>query len=195
MKRSQRKVTPRVRGGKVQRKNRDAPTPNYWNTPQRVPVLDKKRPGRGFKHYLRKEHIARFIRILPDWDKLSDGLDAIILSEGGDHSDGWFSRSVIGIAAWPRDSRLVFSIGYFRSHADIFERLGVKSTRQGNHYVCHFAESQVRAYQLLHIFLHELGHHHDRYTTHGEGYAELYARKYETLIWERYLREFELEGF
>jgi hypothetical protein len=65
--------------------------------------------------------------------------------------------------------------------------------------VCHFTEATARAYQLLHVLLHEIGHHHDLMTTRsrkecarGETYAEEYAYRYEALIWERYLSEFEL---
>ena len=46
-----------------------------------------------------------------------------------------------------------------------------------------WTEGQARAFQLLHVFLHELGHHHDLITTRrqlrggrGEAYAERYAR-------------------
>ena len=67
--------------------------------------------------------------------------------------------------------------------------------------MCEFTESQARAYQLLHILLHELGHHHDRITTksqvrasRGEPYAEAYALQHEALIWERYLDTFGIEG-
>ena len=45
-------------------------------------------------------------------------------------------------------------------------------------------ESQARAFQLLHILPHELGHHHDcmttrtqRYAASGEPYAEAYANR------------------
>ena len=45
MRSSQRKTTPKVRDGKVQRKNRWALTPNYENTPQDRPVFDRRRAG------------------------------------------------------------------------------------------------------------------------------------------------------
>ena len=68
-----------------------------------------------------------------------------------------------------------------------------------NEVLCKWTEAQARAYQLLHIFLHELGHHHDRMTTksksdasRGELYAEAYALKYEAEIWMRYLETFDL---
>ncbi len=69
----------------------------------------------------------------------------------------------------------------------------------GDEYRCDFTNSKIRAYQLLHILLHELGHHHDRMTTkyqqqssRGERFAERYALNYADRIWERYLDEFGL---
>ena len=67
--------------------------------------------------------------------------------------------------------------------------------------MCEFSEAQVRAYQLLHILLHELGHHHDRLTTkpcgkpnRGESYAEAYALRHEAVIWGRYQETFGVLG-
>lgn len=55
----------------------------------------------------------------------------------------------------------------------------------------------VRAFQLMHVLLHELGHHHDRISTRskvrssrGEGYAESYAVRYSNCLWEAYASEF-----
>lgn len=80
------------------------------------------------------------------------------------------------------------------------ERLGVpcEETSEGN-YLCKFDERTVRGYQLLHILLHELGHHHDRMTTRaqkracrGEKYAEEYARLHQASIWQAYQKVFAL---
>jgi hypothetical protein len=64
-------------------------------------------------------------------------------------------------------------------------------------YLAEFTESTIQAFQLLHVLLHELGHHHDRMTsprqrdaTRGETYAEEYARRYENKIWSAYQRAF-----
>jgi len=72
---------------------------------------------------------------------------------------------------------------YYDEHKDIFDRLDVPAEKQGDQVLCRFDEASIRAYQLLHILLHELGHHHDRMTTRsqrqacrGEQYAEAYAR-------------------
>ncbi len=45
-----RKTTPREKGGRVQKKNNWEEAPNYYNTFQVVPVLDRKRPGLGHHH-------------------------------------------------------------------------------------------------------------------------------------------------
>jgi hypothetical protein len=193
-----RRATPKVTGGKVQKKNRHALTPNYWNTVQRVPVIDKERPGRGYRHLLTKKDILEFIEIVPEWDELSTGLNAVLLAPGENNLDGWYGDGVIGICAWDRDIWREVSKPYYHEHEDVFSRLGVESKRQGNFHVCKFTEGTARAYQLLHIFLHELGHHHDRMTTkrkmftgRGEGYAEDWAIKYEQIVWDSYLKKFD----
>lgn len=194
-----RKTNPKVVDGKVQKKNRTAQTPNYWNTPQDVPVIDRERPGPRHKHLLRKKDIVDFISIVPDWEELSKGLDAIIIAEYQSNTDGWYDLGVIGICAWERAIHRRCTREHFEEHQDIYERLGVEWEKSHDMILCKFTENQAKAYQLLHILLHELGHHHDLMTTRskaecarGENYAEQYARKYEKVIWDRYLECFEL---
>ncbi|MCI0513877.1 hypothetical protein L0128_11745 [candidate division KSB1 bacterium] len=193
-----RKVTPKVKNGKVQKKNRHTPTPSYWNTRMREIIIDKQRPGVGCKHVVRKKDILAFIELLPEWDELSKDINAIVLSEAEWSCDGMYSsRGVIQICAWPKDLWITCHPEYFRDHKDIFDRLGLEYEVVGDEFLCKFTERQVKAYQLLHIFLHELGHHHDRITTksqlhvsRGENYAEKYARKYEQIIWKEYFNRF-----
>src|SRR5436309_13449204 len=185
--------------GVVQRKHNHVPTATYWNTPQVIPVIDKERPGPGHRHYLGKRHVVGFIELLPDWAELSKGLDAILLSSARGNAEGWYDLGVVGICAWSKDPWCVVSSSYYDEHKPIFARLGVPCEPTGDRYLCKFSESTVRAYQLLHILLHELGHHHDRMTTRrkrgtgrGEGYAEEYALRYEEDIWSRYMDCFGL---
>lgn len=194
-----RRTAPKVTDGKVQKKNRHTPTPNYWNAPQRVPVIDKERSGRGYRHLLSRRHILEFIEIVPEWNELSIGLDAVLLARGDFDCDGWYDNGVVGICAWSRDFWTEVSDAYFQEHEEVFSRLGVKSERRGRFHICEFTEMTARAYQLLHIFLHELGHHHDRMTTkckvragRGESYAEEWAFKFEKRVWDSYLKKFDL---
>jgi hypothetical protein len=197
--RVQRKTTPKVKDGRVQKKNRHDITPNYWNTRQDELQLDTEKPGKGFKHFLKKRDIVKFLQILPNWEELNIELDAIILAEGGG-SDGWYSNGVLAICAWEKDKSVTLNKDYFNDHKDIFERLKLEYEIKSSGVICQFNEKQIIAYQLLHIFLHELGHHHDRVSTkekidnapRGERYAEDYALKYERIIWNRFFEEFKM---
>jgi hypothetical protein len=196
--RTQRKSTPKVKDGRVQKKNRHDLTPNYWNTRQEELQLDIQKPGKGYKHFLKKRDIIRFLNLLPNWEELNIELDAVILAEGGG-ADGWYSNGVIAICAWEKDKTTSISKEYFNHHKNIFDRLNVEYEIKSTGVICHFNENQIIAYQLLHILLHEFGHHHDRISTkdkmdvpRGEDYAEDYALKYEKVIWNRFFEEFQI---
>ncbi len=193
---SSRKTAPKVRDGQVQKKNRHAPT--------RLNSLSvgiaKTRGGR--RHVITKEDIWKFVRLLPDWKRLSTDLDFIYLSSitgDEDGADGWYvypTRPMIVINAWDADLTLFADPDFFRRHEKLFERLGAEVRELEYGYDCVFDEDSARAYQLLHIFLHELGHHHYLITggrgkiAGSEKYAETYALKMERKIWQRYCQAF-----
>lgn len=103
MRARQRKTSPRVIGGKVQRKNRWTSTPSYWNRRQPVPVIDRREPGRGYRHLILQRDVFAFIELLPDWEELSLGLDAVVLAQGNRSCYGWHNDGVIGLCAWNRE--------------------------------------------------------------------------------------------
>lgn len=193
-----RRTSPKVVGGKPQRKNRWQRTPNCYNTEQKIPATDRRRPGVGYRHVLKKRDVERFVGLLPDWKELSVGLNVIQLAPGGTTCDGWHRPGIVAVCAWAIDQAIEMCGWYYREHRKIFERLGVPCAElSDDEFQCDFNDSTIRAYQLLHILLHELGHHHDRMTTkskrqssRGEGFAERYALNYADRIWERYLEEF-----
>ena len=95
---------------------------------------------------------------------------------------------------------------YIEEHRDVLDRLSVErepiylddGRKDPSYQRCRFTETPVRGFQLMDVFLHELGHHHDRMTTksrinasRGENYAEEYALKYSEPIWNAYLDIFE----
>lgn len=200
MRLTNRKSTPRVIAGRVQKKNNwDLSTDCYDAPNPRMVVVDRQRPGVGYKHVLNKRDIYTFLELLPDWDNLAIGLNAIILAPGEWNTDGYHVPGVVHVCAWEIDLWRKMSTSHYEDHRDILDRLGVESEQiSDDYYLCKFDETAVRGYQLLHILLHELGHHHDRMTTRsqnragrGERYAEAYARTYEAQIWQAYLRAFE----
>jgi len=193
-----RKTAPKVRDGRVQKKNRHAPTPTYWNQWQAVPVIDKERAGRGYQHLLSKKDILAFIEILPDWNDFAVRLDAVLLAKGEFNVGGWYVDGIVAVCAWENDLWRLQNKDFVREHQELFDRLGVPCERDGQNVMCKFTENTARAYQLLHIFLHELGHHHDAVSDWSksagdkERYAESWAFKYEQVVWDTYLRNFDL---
>lgn len=201
MKRSiNRKTTPKVAGGKPLRKNNHEETPNYWNTVQDEVQVDSEKPGKGYKHFLKKRDILKFIEIIPNWETYSNGLDAIVLEAGDLDRDGiYYYSGVICISAWPKEMDVEMSKGYYKDHKEIFDRLGVKAVEKNDYYFCEFNEDQIKAYQLLHILLHELGHHYDRMktkwkhsTARGEKFAEDFAFEHEEKMWNIYEETFNI---
>ncbi len=198
MKKYYRKTATKVKNGVVQYKNNWSLTSNIFNTKQRHPVFEKERPGRGYKHLIRKDDLYLFIEILPEWDELSAGLDAVFLAEGGKDSMGWYDDGVVAICAWER--AIVWKscdTQFYSSHRELFSKLGIKCNKHGRFWEIEFDENSAKAFQLIHIFIHELGHHHDRMSTkskhstaRGESYAEEYASKYEDQIIEKYRAAF-----
>ena len=192
-----RKSTPHVVDGRVQKKNNPEWTANYYTTAPASLVIDRQRPGAGYRHLLMQRDIEKFIKLLPDWAELSRGLNAIVLAPGEHGTNGWHTPGVVGICAWETDLWIDSTVSHYEDHKPIFDRLGVSTHALANGVMCEFTENQARAYQLLHILLHELGHHHDRMTTksqarasRGEPYAEAYALAYEAQIWECYQEAF-----
>jgi len=194
-----RKSTPKVRGGKVQRKNRSARTPTIY-TWQGHLVVDKEKPGRGYKHLAGKWDVRRFLGILPQWDELSGGLNTVLLAEGGYGCMGWHRPGIVAICAWDRE--IVWDDcdqKFYRGNKRLFDKLDVECRPNGKEWYIDWTESKAKAFSLIDVLVHELGHHHDRMTTRskrrtarGEPYAEAYARRWEDTILERYFEVFGL---
>ncbi|MEO7299936.1 MAG: hypothetical protein ABI042_15315 [Verrucomicrobiota bacterium] len=164
-------------------------------------VVDRESPRRGFRHVLSKRDLRAFIDLIPDWDRLSQRLERIVL--GSDNSyDGEYvfyhreQTSSIFLNAWQEDLWMEIASEYFDSHKEIFQRLGVSYDKTAKAVLCRFTEAQARAFMLLHVFMHELGHHHDRLQqkhrdgTRGEDYAERFANSRFNQMLSDYVRIF-----
>ncbi len=191
-----RRTATKVKDGKVQRKNRLRPTG------QDGYVLDRESPGRGCHHVISKRDIFSFIEIIPNWQRFSERLERIVLASNGEDADGEYAfyhreeTGAIYLRAWNDELWTETSTAFFDAHQLLFERLGVSYDRSKNGVACRFTEEQARAYMLLHVFMHELGHHHDRThqkhldTTKGEDYAERFANSRFDELFPAYVRVF-----
>lgn len=190
-----RRTATKVKNGRVQKKNRHTFSGHLACT------IDRESPGRGYRHVLSKRDVLDFINIIPDWESFAHRLERITLSGPCDH-DGchtFYHREESGcicLHAWEEDLWVPLSHGYFESHAEIFGRLGVSHDMLEDEVVCRFTEGQARAFMLLHVFMHELGHHWDRITQkhhgkgRGEAFAERFANRHFDLLYPEYVRVF-----
>jgi len=197
-----RRTATKVKRGRIQKKNRHRPTAHAGY------VLSREAPRQGLRHVVTKRDIQWFISLIPEWHTLSRGLDLIMLSRYGlwEDEDGayevrpWQPTGAIFLHAWPTDLWQEFGEKYFEAHGAVFRRLGVAHERVKDGVICRFTRPQARAYMLLHIFMHELGHHVERFGTWrglgikkkwaDEDYAERFANdRFETL-YPAYVRLF-----
>lgn len=199
-----RKVTPRVRDGRAQPKDRRAQTQGLWSLPEGGCAVVRERPGRDHKHVLEVGDVERYLGLLPGRDEVVRGLRAVVLAREEYDTEGWYDhRGVIGLCAWGRELWREVTPSFYEEHREVLARLGVECVEAldeewDERYVeCRFTEASARAWKLNHILLHELGHHHDRLTTRskrhparGEGYAERYAVRHEAEVWGRFCEAF-----
>jgi hypothetical protein len=160
-----RKVTPKVKNGIVQKKNR------HQFTARLGYVIDRQSPTKGCRYVLTKQDLRDFISIIPDWHDLAVGLESIVLTSCGDDHDGRYEvfqhekTGSIQIPAWEGDFWKSFTLEYFYAHQVVFQRIGLAFDQVEDGVQCRFTHRQAKAFLLLHIFLHELGHHVDRMQT------------------------------
>jgi hypothetical protein len=123
-----------------------------------------------------------------------------VLAPGDPGVLGWHRRGVVAVCAWDREMVKAWGWGIVAENRFFLDRLGVpqEPSGGGGYCLCHFTEATARAFQLLAVLLHELGHPHDRMTTRpkrrpcrGEPYADRYAERAAADLWERYLRAFQ----
>ena len=147
-----RKIKPKLKLGKENKRNRIALSRKYENIEKGVLIIDKDEAGYGYKHLLDKQEILKFVEIIPEWEKLSEGLNIVLLAKGSNYSDGWHSKGKIAIRAWEKDLWREVSNHYFNEHKMIFDKLEVKYETKDEGYILYFTENKARAFQLLHIF-------------------------------------------
>lgn len=195
-----RKSAMRVVDGEVKRNNNWIEDPaNYRLRFQDEIVLDRRDPGPGRRHLLTIADVRAFLELLPAWDDVAIGLDAIVL----DHCPGtlgWHNWGIVALGSWERDLWWhECEPEWFAEHREVFDLFGVEHAKRGPRYELRWTEEQAKAFQLVYVLAHEIGHHRDRVTTRnilvcprGEPYAEAYARRSMREVLPLYVRRFGL---
>jgi hypothetical protein len=214
-----RKTTPRVKDGQVQTKNRRGVTAPDGYTQSASLQIVRRAPGPRQVHVVDEHDVRRFLDLLPEWPLLGAGIHAIVLDNDDGDFDGCYRHDgVIFLASWPEEIVRELGVAYHEAHREVFDRIGVPfdivhepaapeepgpphahtpPPRDPEPFArCWFEPATARDYLLMHVFLHELGHHHDRRTLRrgrggrGEDYAEAWAIDRERELWPRYRAAF-----
>jgi hypothetical protein len=237
-----RKASPKVKGGRVQRKNRNRTDLGYARG--RQIAIERVDPCDGYRHYVSPADVTAFLNLLPDWEELSIGLERVLL-DCDPFCDGWHDNGTVAICAQDDVPVRLLSANYALEHQGTLKRLGVPcrmltnieqecsfchhgalrdgvvafcvacgetefgldgwdlrtAVEEGDNLVlAEHTDDTLKAFQLIHVLVHELGHHHDRMTspnqrrsTRGENFAEAYALKHEAAVWEKYRRVFKVK--
>lgn len=194
-----RKSAPGVCNGRVQKKNNHLAHPSdFYRVAQNEIRIVRERPGEGYRHILTVGDVIRFLELLPS--RMGDylkGIDGIVLATGQPGYYGLYdNRGVIELCAWPRGLHEDMDQRTYDNNRVILDRLGVVLEPDGeNWYIAQWTEEQARAFLLLDVFPHELGHHADRMTSkrrrecgRGEPFAETFVREMLPELWDRYWR-------
>lgn len=197
-----RRTATRVRDGRVQKKQNWAlDRVDYRVLRQDEIRLDRRDPGPGYRHLLTLNQLREFLNLLPVWDEVAIGLDAIVLDTRSDPEIlGRHTEGVVAVCAWERELWSVGDLSFVSSAFELLKTLDVKGrVLPGDRYELRWTEAQARAFQLLDVLPHELGHHHDRITSRrqrtagrGEPYAEWYAAQVRETVWPAYTTMFEV---
>jgi hypothetical protein len=204
------KTTPRVRDGRVQKKNCWAESVDGEESllGSTGITFEMRAPGPTERHVVSEIDVRRFLRCIPDWEKHAEGLRAIVLG-GRDAMGRYDHRGIIYLCPWSDDLFWDCELDFFEEHRETLHRIGVPHDAtpvvdpalpgDKGTIPLYFDERSARAFQLVHVFLHELGHHRDRMTRRshygrGEEFAEAWALEMEPLVWPRYKEFFGVPG-
>ena len=104
-----RKSAMRVRDGRVRKKNNWTPDHrDYYARPQSEIQIERSHPGRGYRHVVTVRQLRDFLDLLPDWDELAVGLEAISIWYG--HSR-WLGLSNPGVVVKRPGTRVCGGMG------------------------------------------------------------------------------------
>src|SRR4051794_17286450 len=120
----------RVRDGRVQKKNNWALDRGDYNAWTQAEIrIDRKDPGYASRHLITVAQLREFLYLLPDWDQLTIGLDAIVLDAEQD-AMGWCTPGVVAVCAWEADLWWDHAHrSWVDEHRDVLETLEVDCER------------------------------------------------------------------
>jgi hypothetical protein len=116
----------KVRDGRVLKKHNWRLDPGDYRALSQDEIrLDRRRPPEGSRHLITIAELRRFLALLPDWDEVAVGLDAIVLDSATDCA-GWCGPGVVAVCAWDHDLWEWWSADMEHAHRHILDLLAVE---------------------------------------------------------------------
>ena len=184
---SGRKTTPKVKDGRVQKKNRTDESEYLALVDGRSFTVIKHRAKPGYRHVLQLPEVYRFVELIPNWTAVSKGLSALALDAyGSDEQTETHYESgyrAIWMRPFPESMQTSWSRSFYERHEEFASRLGAEALADdGAAVTLSWTVAQAKAWQLLHLFLYDLSVHdqfmrsgHKPRTEHRNATAEEYA--------------------
>jgi hypothetical protein len=164
-------------------------------------VIEKTPAGRGYMHVVSPKQLREFIEIIPDWQMLSRHLECITLGGGSDNAGLYYPHERrrtgrIWLYAWEKNLWSEVCKDWLTDHRHILDAIGATYFIKLDSAICRLTVAQARAFSLLHVFMHEVGHHRDFLRRRGyslpncEWVAEEFANNLFQTLLPRYVERF-----
>lgn len=199
-----RREHPREKRGKRKPKPNKSDRLRWFPGPPGVFSVHRRSPGRQRYHPASPDDVRRFVQLIPGWQRVADDLDGVLLcgpwSAEYYDTEGLYGQHGIVLFSWPKDPRLSMWYAFTRHVPDTIRYLGLKERKRDRSFQSLWTPAQARAYVLLFVLLHEIGHHVDwvmsrdvhrrRRAGRGEPFAEDWAAEYRHRMWDDYVSAF-----
>ena len=195
---SNRKTTPKVKNGQVQKKNNHGWTEFEGLLDKEHFSFIKLKAEEGFTHVTERKAALDFVQLIPNWNIISKGLTAIVLDGEGSSTQAGKCYSPncyhsIWLPAFPKDMTLHWSKPFAKHHEVVVNMLGVEMHEsEPGCFVTEWNRKQAQAWQLLHLFLYGLYCHQECMKQGKDNYhhkyelAEIYANTTANIMLSNY---------
>lgn len=162
---ARRKTTPKVKDGRVQRKNRTDESEYLALVDGRTFSVIKHRARDGYRHVFRLPEVYRFVQLIPDWPTMSKGLSALALDAYGsdEQTETHYAPGyrAIWMRPFPNSMKTTWPRTFYDGHAEFVSRLGpeIVTEEDSRSVTISWTSSQAKAWQFLHLFLYDLSVH------------------------------------
>ena len=142
---------------------RDRKVKNYINVIFWFPFWDSKRVSlfkklnlissirpKGFKNIVRKHEMYDFFQLIPEWEKVSRGLDGVVLGGKSKSLLGQYGNYVITLFSW--ETEIIWPTTneeFVKEHEEVFDMFGIPYFPNKNKDGCYVVEFNEQTAKIV----------------------------------------------